>query len=583
MSDADARKLIAEIGQAAQSLRAGRRGDALIVYQDIAGRAGRHAGVQLQLGALCEELGDVDQAITHYVVAVEETPGNVENLATLGVAYLNAQELEKAHETLGQAAAIDPDRADVQHGLGVICLKRSDYENAAVHLQRACELKPRDAAARNNLAVTLVNLDRHDEALAHAEKAVKLDPSNPLATITKSEVLAQLGDMEAATKVAEQVVRKHPRFGGAYDHLARIRKFTDRDAPLIRKAEKALDHGMPPKDRWGLLYALGKMHDDCGHHDEAFAYYEQASRLKDRNDKPGWDPKQQQALAKVFSAKAVESMAKDGHASQQPVFVVGMPRSGTTLIERIIATHPDGAGAGELTAMLDIGYDLFPTADPRQGIRRVREEFTAAKMQELAEGYLAILRQGNGGAARIVDKMPGNAQFLGLIKVLFPNATIIHAIRNPLDTCLSCYFQNFSHVRWADNLATIGRTYANYRAAMDLWRAVLPEGSVLDVRYEDLVEDPESGARRMLEACGLGWDASVLDFHRNKGVVRTASVAQTRQPIYKTSRARWMNYAAHLGPLVAEIAPYLEDDRDALAEHGVDVPAGKGWLKRIFN
>lgn len=582
MSESRTSKLIAEIQQAAQLIRSGRRNEALLIYQDVSGRAGTDVGVQLQLGHLCEEFGDIDQAVTHYAAAVDADPGNAAHLATLGIAYLNAHENQLAREVLDRAAEIDADRYDVQHGLGFSYLRQSNYEKAVEHLERAVELRPGDIEMRVNLASAYANLGRHEEALAQAEKAVKIDANNKVAQLTRSQILAQLGDMDAATKVVDQLVRKNPQFGMAYDHLARIRKFTDKDSGLIRKAEKALETGMSPMERYSLLFALGKMHDDCGHYDEAFSYYRQANVLQDRHYDGGRDTKLRKALGKAFTASSIESLAQNGHESAQPVFVVGMPRSGTTLIERIIASHPDGAGAGELESMANLAYEMFPKDDLRRGIRHVQEEFTPETMRRYAEEYLAILRQVDPDAKRIVDKLPGNAHFLGLLKVLFPNATIIHAVRNPLDTCLSCYFQNFEHLRWTNDLEVIGQRYVNYRKAMEYWQKVLPDGSILDVSYEALVGDPETHARRMLDQCGLEWDDAVLDFYRKKSVVRTASVAQTRQPIYKTSRGRWTNYAAHLGPLVAEIAPYLDNEREELEEHGVTVPSSPGLLKRLF-
>jgi hypothetical protein len=203
-------------------------------------------------------------------------------------------------------------------------------------------------------------------------------------------------------------------------------------------------------------------------------------------------------------------------------------------------------------------------------------------MRDLAERYLDILRQGREPAARIVDKLPTNFLFLGLITALFPNATIIHAIRHPLDSCLSCYFQNFTSIRWANDLGVISQVYTVYRKSMANWERVLPEGSILHVRYEELVEDPQTHTRRMIEACGLEWDESVLDFFQKKSVVRTASIMQSRQPIYKTSKQRWVNYAQHLQPLVSGISEYLDDDKPLLAEHGLELRSNTGWLKRMF-
>jgi tetratricopeptide (TPR) repeat protein len=582
MSDTDSSKLIKEIQEAAALLRSGRRGDALIIYHDVCKRSNRHPGVELQLGHLCEEFGDIDEAVLHYEVVAEDAPDNASYLATLGIAYLNAQEYSKARDTLEKAVEIDPEIAEAQHGLGVFHMRRSNYEGAIEYLERACELKPSDASARTNLGSSLANLNRHEEALTHIQRAVKLDKKNPLAQLTLSDILAQVGDMDASTRQVEEVVRKYPYFGGAYDHLARMRKFTTEDAPIMKKAEKALQRGMEPKERCNLLFALGKMHDDCGDFDKAFSFFEQANLLRKHAFDVDEDDKIRRALSKAFTAKSIAEYGQHGHASKQPVFVIGMPRSGTTLMERIIASHPLGAGSGELLEIPTIGHKVLPGTEVRKAIGYVQAELTPEKTIEYAEGYLDILKQGHGDAERIVDKMPGNFRFLGLVKSLFPNATIIHARRHPLDTCLSCYFQNFADLWWTNDLKVIGQIYTMYRKSMDHWREVFPDNVILDIRYEQLVEDPEKHARRMIDACGLEWDPSVLEFYKKKGVVRTASIAQTRQKIYKSSRARWMNYAQHLEPLVAEIAPYLEDDRELLQEHGVDLPSGSGLLKRLF-
>ena len=395
------------------------------------------------------------------------------------------------------------------------------------------------------------------------------------------EILSRTGDMDGAQKQVEKLVRLQPQFGAAYDHLARIRKFTDADMPLIRQAEKALKHGMAPKERCNLLFAIGKMYDDCGKYDEAFASYQQANLLRKHRYDIDDDADLVKALHRAFTAKNISVLAQNGNSSAKPVFIVGMPRSGTTLMERIIASHPRGGGAGELPQMVSAGHKMFPKGERRKSLKQLQDDLSKDKIDEFTEDFLRVLEQAKGDATRIVDKMPGNARFLGLIHVLFPNAKIIHAMRHPLDSCLSCYFQNFAELWWSNDLQVIAREYTLYRKSMEYWKSVLPEGTILDVQYESLVEDPETHARRMLDAIGLEWDPSVLEFYRKKGVVRTASVAQTRQKIYKSSRARWMNYAEHLGPLVNGIAPYLEDDRELLAEHGIELPSGGGWLKRL--
>lgn len=582
MNEPNLGQIFSDIQEASRLLQSGNRGEALLIYHDVKERTGRNPVIELQLGMLCEEFGDIDEAILHYEIVVEEEPDNASFLTKLGVAYLNAQEHFKAKKTLEEALEMDPSIPEVQHGLGIFYIHKSDYDAAVEYLERAVELKPRDVPTRINLAISLANLNRHEPALKHINRAAQLDKTDAAVQLAHSDILSQIGDMEKSTQLVEQVLAKHPYKGRAFDHYARIRKFTEEDAPFMRKAEKVLEKGMPPKERRNLLYALGKMNDDCGNYDKAFSFYEKANLMAKSPFSLEGDEKMRKAVLKSFTKKTIETYASFGNPSEQPVFVVGMPRSGTTLMERIIASHPKGAGSGELVEIPDIAHKILPVKELRKAQRHVPRELTPEKSAEYTEQYLSILRQGHGDATRIVDKMPGNSRFIGLIKSLFPNATIIHAMRHPLDISLSCYFQNFASLWWTDDLRRIGKIYSSYRATMEVWRKTFPEGTILDVRYEDLIEDPETHARRMIEACGLEWDPSVLEFYKKKGVVRTASIAQTRRKIYKTSRARWMNYAKHIGPLVEEIAPFLEDDRELLAEHGIELPE-RGLLKRMFS
>ena len=584
MLDSEAEELLAEIRQAAQQLRKGRRADALLIYHDVRRRAGPRAHVHYELGHLCEEIGDIDQAITHYVIAAEKSPEMSQYLSTLGIAYLNSGEPQRAFETLEKAMALNPEMPEVLHGLGVYFMRRADFEQAVDYLERAASQRPSDADVHTNLATTLTRLNKHDEALAHAKKAVKLNSSDPRKHLALCNTLSEIGQMDEAVRHLEKTIRQHKSFGTAYDLLARIKKFSSADEAFIRSTEKVLERGMPAQQRYCLHFALGKMHDDCGHYDEAFAHYQKANLLQKTDYDVGRDTRLLKDMKKVFNESTLKSYSSLGHDSAQPVFIVGMPRSGTTLMEQIIASHPKGAGAGELPEMPRLAGVIFPASDRRRVAARARSELTAPNIKIHAESYLGVLRQGRPEARRIVDKMPGNFFFVGLISSLFPNATIIHAIRHPLDICLSCYFQSFSDLFWANDVHSIANMYSIYRDAMDYWHRVLPDGKILDVHYEELVDDPEHHARRMLEACGLEWDNTVLEFFRQKHVVKTASVAQTRMPIYSSSKMRWMNYTKHIGELANDLSEYLESDRDLLTAHGINLPAQSttGWLKRLL-
>lgn len=581
MNRADVKKLHAEIARASKRIKTGQRSEALITYGDVTKRAGLHPSLNFELGHLCQQIGDIDQAVKHYRIAAEAAPDNSQYVGMLGIAYLNAEEPEKARTTLENALELNPDSPDIQHGLGVYYMKRGNYELAIDYLERACQLRPSDASMRTNLTTTLIHLNRHDEALAHAQKAVKLDSSDPIAQLALGKTLAEVGDVAGAVKQLEQAVRKNPTYGGTYDVLARMKKFSAEDASFISKTEKLLERGMPPRERCAIHYALGKMHDDCADYDKAFAHFHQANMLQKKPYDIDRDKRLLKGMLRVFTPSALKFGEESGNPTSLPVFVVGMPRSGTTLMERIIASHSQGAGAGELPEIPNTASIIFCDYLRGKSISSVKQQLTPDKLSEHADRYLEILRQGRTTADRIVDKMPGNFLFVGLIKTLFPNATIINAIRDPLDVALSCYFQNFSDLRWGNDFKTIAQVYAIYRRSMDYWARVLPDGSILDVRYEQLIEEPERHARSMIEACGLDWEPSVLEFFRTKSVVRTASMAQSRKPIYTTSRMRWTHYAKYLEPVAADLAPYLESSRDLLLEQGIELPAS-GWLRRML-
>jgi len=577
--DSESKKLFAEIQQASQYLNNGQRTDALLIYHDVKNLAGRHAPIQYALGQLCEQIGDIDQALTHFVVAAEENPDVTQYQCTLGIAYLNSGERVPALEALEKALELNPEMLDVQHGLGVYYMRQNDYETAVGYLERACEMNRSDSSVRTNLATTLTRLNRHDEALTHARKATRLNGSDPDTHLALCFTLSEVGEMDEAVRHLEQTVRQHKGFGLAYDLLARIKKFSSADEAFMKSAEKALDLGMPAKHRFCLHFALGKMNDDCGNYDKAFSHYQQANLLQRIDYDIDGDKILLKGLKKAFTKTSLESFQSIGHPSAKPVFIVGMPRSGTTLMERIIASHPLGAGAGELPEIPHIAKEIFPPTEWRRVASNIHSRLTAETINTHAEHYLSILQQGRKDAERIVDKMPSNFYFVGLIASLFPHATIINAIRNPLDVGLSCYFQSFSDMPWACDMGTIVTVSSLYREAMEYWHQVLPEGRILDVRYEELVDDPEGQARRMLDGCGLEWDDTVLEFFRKKSVVKTASVAQTRQPIYKSSKARWMKYASHIDELAAGLSEHLQDDAELLAEHGIKLPAPSAFRK----
>jgi tetratricopeptide (TPR) repeat protein len=576
--------LLAQVEEAARYVRKGRRAEGLAIYEEVAQRAESDAAVHVQLGHFCSEFHALDEAIEHYAFAVEQEPDNAYYLGFLGVAYQQRGDREEALNAFERAMEINAEIPAVLNGLGVIHLARDDYEQARNHLERAVRLKPGDATIRTNYATSLMQLDEHDQALKHVQRALKQDPLNPHSHYIVGTILTESGRTDEAVRHFERTIRAHRTFGPAYNLLAHVRKFTADDRAFIEKTERILKESMAPDQRYSVHYALGKMYDDCREWDKAFEHFRQANLLKRKPIDIDEERKVFRKVRKAFDGATLERYRAFGHPSKQPVFIVGMPRSGTTLMEQMIASHPQAAGGNELQEIPRIAERVSPRDDLHRFVSATHANLTPESIQTYAQEYLGVLRQGREAADRIVDKLPGNYFYLGFISILFPNATIIHAMRHPLDVCLSCYFQNFTQLGWANDFKAIAAMYRSYREAIAYWKRVLPEGKILDVQYERLIEDQPNEGRRMIEHCGLEWDSSMLQFHRQERVVKTASFWQVRQPIYRSSKMRWKNYAPHLAELAVDLAEYLQDDREDLKAHGIELPAGSGagWLKRLI-
>jgi hypothetical protein len=321
---------------------------------------------------------------------------------------------------------------------------------------------------------------------------------------------------------------------------------TNADGEWFKNAEKLATGDIHPLEEANLRFAMGKYCDDVGDFAQAFQNFKRGNELL-KTVAADYDRKERShlidALIRIYTREEIARIKVPGSTSSKPVFVVGMPRSGTSLAEQIIASHPAARGRGELhfwegLAAKDSGLTRSILSEPARA--------------KVAEEYLRLLEVSSASASRIVDKSPVNSDFLGLIYSVFPNARVIYMQRDPIDTCLSCYFQQFlMGLKFTFDLSDLVHYYNEHRRMMAHWRAVLPHGFILDVPYEALVTDQEAWSRKMLAFIGLEWDPRVLEFHTTTRQVVTASAWQVRQKIYKNSVARWRNYERFIGPLKA--------------------------------
>ena len=546
---------------------------------------------------LRDDRKDFEGAIDYYRRAARANPDYLEPLNNLGATLAQSDKPEEALAVLNQALVQNPRYAEAHCNRGFALLSLEKYPQCLACFETTLRLRADYPEAWQGIARAFKELYELEKAEAAALESLELDPAKPEAHATLGSIYVAQGHPERAKacfaraleidsdlssgkmglgniyleegrfKEAEEIFRTvidvPGERAGALFSMAQTKKVKPGDdiiAMLEAEAEK-LD-SLPENKASYVHFALGKIYDDLGDAERAFPHFIAGCAIKRRRIEYDADEKDAyfRRVEKTFTRSFIDSHRGHGDSSDLPVFVLGMPRSGTTLTEQIIASHPDVFGAGELFDLINLAQSTEKSSDPE--FPETMETMKPAGMKEMARQYVEGLQARDPNAKRITDKMPANFLHIGLIHLILPNAKIVHVNRNPLDTCISCYTRLFAHNQnQTYELNELGRYYRGYNDLMKHWRAVLPAGAFHDVQYEALVDDTETEARRLIEYCGLDWNEACLAFHKNKRNVRTASVHQVRQPIYKTSVARWKKYETFLGPLIEGLGDaFMQED-----------------------
>lgn len=504
------------------------------------------------LATAARESGRADLAVDLYRRLLRRHPAIPVAHNSLGNMLQERGEWGPAIACYEAALSHDPRYVTAYFNLGQALLHVGDVARAETCLRRAVDLAPNDAQARSWFARALAGQGRTEEAVTEALRSVELDPASAVLRNDLGTIQATMGEFDAARECYRTALAMEPGYAKAAVNLAKIKRFTAEDDPDAALILAAAGHAPGDRDsRRDVHLALGKIHDDRGDWDAAFMHYDEANRPFAEIARANADTSLglMDQVRAFFDADWFAGRAAEPEVDPVPVFIVGMPRSGTSLVEQILAAHPAVHGAGELSEIGRMVADIASRADASDPYPGCMRSLDAEAVRALGQRYIAHLRTHSPDAARVTDKLPGNYLHLGFIATILPGAGIIHCWRDPLDTAISLYFNDFeSGHDYSNDLGAIGRLIRGMRALMTHWEEVLGE-RMLAVDYETLVADPESLARRMVRHVGLEWDDACLRPHEVARPVHTASAWQVRQPVYRRSAGRAHRYERFLGPL----------------------------------
>ena len=570
----------------------GKLDDAVTHYRRALALAPDYINAHINLGAALEQQGKVDEAAAQYRRVVELDPRNALAYNNLGKVLKGLGRMQEGEAQFRRALELKPDYPEAHYNLANVLSVHGKLDDAVAHYRCALALAPALIDAHINLGAALEQQGKVDEAAAQYRRVLELEPQNAMAHynlgngLRKTDCEAALahykqalavkpdfadawnnlgavlaveqGELDAAREAYQKAVEAGPTRAAYHRNLAALKQFQPGD-PQIAAMEQLIRNlaSVPEQERVDLQFALAKAYADLKQHERSFRHLLAGNKLK--RVQIGYDEAAatdyMQRIRTVFDAELLSAKAGGGEPAPTPVFIVGMPRSGTTLIEQIIASHPKAVGAGELFDLDNIVHSLAGLDGGALSFPEVVITMSGEQLRQVGARYVAAIRTLAPMATRVADKMPYNFHFCGLIHLALPNARIIHARRDPIDTCLSCFSIKFhgDGNAFTYDLGELGRFYCAYEILMAHWRAVLPPGFLLEVHYEEVVGDLEKQARAIVAHCGLEWDDACLAFHKTRRPVRTSSLAQVRKPIYRSSVGRWRPYREQLRTLLDEL------------------------------
>jgi tetratricopeptide (TPR) repeat protein len=497
--------------------------------------------------------GNLHRAQELYRLLLNSEPNHLQANYWLGRLLIERAQFREAKDFLNNVLEMKPDDVEAKMQLGQAELMLGEFDSAADHYRAVIALEPENEGAYCNLAKTLAFLGQYEEAINQYLRALELMPTFDSAWASLGELYLHLGRMDDAVSCLKKALDLNPKITSAYLLLADSGHYSIRQSE-IETMSRLYEKGVLTNDQRSFLaFALGRIFDGRKEYDKAFEYYTRGNRLRRKGLRFSItdEAKRFQGLRELFTKEFLTQVAPDETPGTTPIFIVGMPRSGTSLVEQILSSHPDVYGAGELAILENLCREssLLPGQEYQSSISEPEPE----DFHQLGAKYLAGIDKFGHGAKFIVDKLTLNFKYIGVIRLALPEAKIIHCRRDPMDNCVSIYRSIFGgQLAFSYDQEELGQYYLLYAELMRHWHHVLP-GVIHDVTYEDLIANTAVEIRGLLAHCGLAFDPACLRFHETERAVRTMSSSQVRQPIFSDSISAWKRYESHLEPLYAAL------------------------------
>lgn len=493
---------------------------------------------------------------------LQKVPHQVEGMRLLADIGMRLGVLDDAEFLLESAARFEPDNVQVRIDYIQALRKRQKFEQALEQARLLLQTSPQNPQFKSLYAVECMQTGDYDTALTVFDDILDQIPGDPVTLTSKGHAYKTQGDYESAVDSYRDAVESQPQYGEAYYSLANLKIYSFGDDEIRDLHAQESNRNLSHMDRVYICFALGKAYEDKQDFDTAFEYYERGNRLKRSQSRYSADTMSEdlEAQRDVCTAELFEHRAGAGHDAADPIFIVGLPRAGSTLLEQILSSHSQVDGTLELPNILSLSQRLRRRGRQSggQGYPAILAELSDDELVAFGERFITDTRIHRKGAPLFIDKMPNNFRHIGLIHLILPNAKFIDARRHSMACCFSFYKQLFAEGQeFSYDLTDAGRYYADYVRLMDHWDDVLP-GKVLRVQYEEVVDDLEPQVRRMLDYCGLEFEQACVDYHETERAVRTPSSEQVRQPIFKSGLEQWRQFESHLDALKAALGPILD-------------------------